>query len=202
VELLRPISEDEMIAVFLRAEIESQRFGEAIRGLLAQADLTPRLVERPNLADAAQNAARRRLLDEHRAYERRDGLFGGFPHDVAWHRALLAPDEVLDILFIDWDWWLTLTGGSRRPRDAATRIRAGGIPGQTPDEDEPIAAALGRAPPPPELIALTTPELRPLVLVEGHVRLTAYALFPHYLPGRLEILLGISPHATDWSNFG
>jgi hypothetical protein len=202
VELLRPISEDEMIAVFLQAEIESHRFGEAIRSLLARDSLTPQLVQRPNLADPAENAARRRLLDEHRAYERREGLFGGFPHDVAWHRALLAPDEVLDILFIDWDWWLALSGGSRRPRDAAARIRGGRIRGQTRDEDEPIAAALRRAPPPPELIALTTPDLRPLVLVEGHVRLTAYALFPHYLPERLEILLGISPHATDWSNFG
>jgi hypothetical protein len=200
-ELLREISEDEMIAVFLRAELASERFGGAIRSLLARADLTPRLVQHPNLADAAENLARRRLLDDHRAYERRDGLFGGFPRDVAWHRALLAPNEVLDILFINWDWWLTLSGGSRRPRDAAARIRAGEIPGQTPDEDEPIAAALRRSLSPPELIALTTPGLQPLVLVEGHVRLAAYALFPHYLPRRLEILLGLSPNATAWSEF-
>jgi hypothetical protein len=39
------------------------------------------------------------------------------------------------------------------------------------------------------------------VLVEGHVRLTSYALYPEYLPPRLEILLGISERAQEWSCF-
>ena len=29
------------------------------------------------------------------------GLFDGFPEELEWHRAALAPDEVLDILCID-----------------------------------------------------------------------------------------------------
>src|SRR5207248_6192958 len=146
-----------MIAIFLRAELESERFGGAIRALLARDGLEEDVVQRPDVTDAAGNNARRRLLDEHRAYERREGLFRGFPHDVAWHRALLTPDEVLDILFIDWDWWLELAGGSRRPRDAAERIRAGEARHADVAGHEPIAAALQWTPPPPELIALTTP---------------------------------------------
>src|SRR5690349_9521121 len=114
-----------MIAVFLRGELDSERFGGAIKELLARHGLEDTVVRHPELADAEANAARRRLLDEHRAYERREGLFNGFPRDVAWHRALLSPGEVLDILFIDWDWWVELSGGSRRPRDAADRIRSG-----------------------------------------------------------------------------
>ena len=200
-ELLGPISEDEVIAVFLQGELESERFGGAIRALLARDGLQEAVVRRPDLTDAAENTARRRLLDEHRAYERRQGLFGGFPRDVCWHRAALGPDEVLEILFIDWDWWLELSGGSRRPRDAAERIRAGVARGADVAGHEPIAAALRRTPPPPELIALTTPDLRPLVLVEGHVRLTSYAIFPECLPRRLEILLGVSSQAACWSLF-
>jgi hypothetical protein len=55
--------------------------------------------------------------------------------------------------------------------------------------------------PPPELIAVTTQARTPLVLVEGHARLTAYALFPHYLPAKLEILLGVSDEMPRWCQF-
>ena len=53
----------------------------------------------------------------------------------------------------------------------------------------------------PELIAATTDALHPLVLVEGHARLTAYALFPERLPAQLEVLLGISPEMPGWCQF-
>jgi hypothetical protein len=78
-------------------------------------------------------------------------------------------------------------------------VRAGEVPGVTPDEgDREIASTAAEQ---PELIAVTTPAYGPLVLVEGHVRLTAYALFPDYLPDELEIVLGISDEMTTWSEF-
>src|SRR6266516_1472578 len=140
--LLGSSSEDEMIAVFLRGELDSGRYGEKLRALLARDRRTEDVLRRADLGDVDANAYRRRLLEEHRAYERRDGLFGGFPQHVEWFRAALERDEVLDILYIDWDWWLELSGGTRRPRDAARRIRAGLIPGATAAGHEPLAAAL------------------------------------------------------------
>ena len=44
-------------------------------------------------------------------------------------------------------------------------------------------------------------KLAELALVEGHVRLTAYAAFPEYLPAELELYLGTSPTIADWSEF-
>lgn len=55
--------------------------------------------------------------------------------------------------------------------------------------------------PPAELIVVTTPARSRLVVVEGHVRLSAYALFPELLPDELEILLGTSPEIERWSLF-
>lgn len=196
--MVRSISEDEMIAVFLRAELDSGRYGEKLRGFLARDGRAPEVLRRPNLADPELNDYRRRLLDEYRAYERRDGLFGGFPQQVDWFRAALSRDEVLDILYINWDWWLTISDGTRRPRDAARRIRDGLVPGSTVEEHEPLAAALRGNPLPPELIVATTTAHSPLVVVEGHFRLTAYALFPHYVPDELEILLGVSDDMAEW----
>src|SRR5262245_28508752 len=181
-----------MIAVFLRAEVDSARYGGQLRVLLDRDRRPHDLLRWPDLADVEGNAYRRGLLEEHRAYERREGLFLDLPWDLEWSRVALAPDEVLDVLFIDWDWWLTLSGGTRQPRDAARLIRAGAIPGV--GVGEPVVGA-------PELIAVTDPEQSKLVLVQGHVRLTQYALYPESLPGELEILLGVSPRIAEWANF-
>jgi len=198
--VLRPASEAEMIAAFLRAEIDSSRFGPEIRALLAKDGSGEAVVTEPRLDDAAANAYRAKLLDRYRAWLRREGLFDGFPDDVAWFRAELAPAEVLDVLYIDWNWWLTLSGGTRSPRDAAERIRAGKVPGASIEGDEPIAARL-RTGGEHELIVVTPPGHTRFVLVEGHVRLTAYALFPQYLPDRLEVLLGVSARIAEWCQF-
>jgi hypothetical protein len=128
------------------------------------------------------------------------GLFDGLPDDLDWHRVGLAPEEVLAIRYIDWDWWLRVSDGTRSPREAARRIQARLAGGVEAEGLRPIAARLASDDPPPELIAVATPE-SPLVLVEGHVRLTSYALYPEYLPPRLEILLGISERAHEWSCF-
>jgi hypothetical protein len=132
VQLLDRISEDEMIDVFLRGELQSPRWREKI---LALGELDART-----------------LLEQHRAYERREGLFLFFPREVDWFRALVTRDELLDIRYINWDWWLEASDGTREP----------------------------------------------LVLVEGHARLTACALFPERVPAEAEILLGVSEDMADW----
>jgi hypothetical protein len=58
-----------------------------------------------------------------------------------------------------------------------------------------------RRQPQPELIVATTPAHSPLVVLEGHVRLTAYALFPELVPDEVEILLGVSGEMPARSNF-
>ncbi len=187
-----------MIATFLRAELDSDRWGPTLRELLASDGLDEALVRTPELESAADNGRRRTLLEEHRGYERQTGLFFGFPKQVAWHRAALSAEEVLEILYINWDWWLRLTEGSRCPADAARRIRAGEVEGITAAEHEPIADSVATAEP---LIAVTTPAQERLVLLEGHVRLTALALFPDRLPEELDVLLGISDEMAAWSEF-
>lgn len=126
-----------------------------------------------------------------RAWRERTGLFDGFPDDVAWERVALTPDEVLGILYIDWDWWVRVSNGTRLATVAAE------VQGRD-DGDRAIAAAVDTN---PELIVVTDPAHSRLVLLEGHVRLTAYAAFPDYLPAELELYLGTSPAIADWSEF-
>jgi hypothetical protein len=124
------------------------------------------------------------------------GLFDGFPEELEWSRAALSRDEVLSIRYIDWDWWLELSGGTRSPREAARRIRAGLVEGVDAESHRPTASR-----PQPELIAVARPDLAQLVLVEGHWRLTAYALYPEFLPEPLEIFVGASDAIDRWSEY-
>jgi hypothetical protein len=199
--VIRGSSEAEVVAAFLRGELDSPRYGERIRELLPAAGLDESALLAPELGDAEANARRARVLEEHRAWLRRDGLFGGFPEEVEWRLVGLQPDEVLSILYIDWDWWLQISAGTRLPLDAAARIRAGEVPGSNVEKDEQIAARLSSDDPPPELIVASTPDLPRLVAVEGHVRLTAYALFPEHLPEELPAYLGTSKAMGDWALF-
>src|SRR5512132_87394 len=193
-----PSSEDEMVAIFLRGELESERFGQAIRNALRRAGATADVVTEPDLADAATNALRRRLLTETRAYETRGGVFGGFPDDVRWERVVLARRELADVRYIDWDYWIELSGGTRSPVDAVGRIRAGIAPYGIPT-DGFFAAAERVADPWPELILATAGPGRPVVVLEGHIRLTAYVLAGDAAPAEVEALLGTSPLMDDWA---
>src|SRR5918995_15000 len=123
--VIRASSDDEMVAVFLRGELLSDRFGETVREGLAGAGVGEDVILDADLEDARENALRREILGTARGFDRPEGLFWGFPDDVRWQRAALAPAEVLAIRFIDYDYWVELSGGSRLPTDAARRIRAG-----------------------------------------------------------------------------
>jgi hypothetical protein len=201
VRVIRPATEAEVVATFLRAEWESERWREQLAALLARDGMDPSVVASPNLDDAEECSYRASLLDQHRGWLRREGLFGGLPKHIDWSRVGLSSEEVLAMRYINWDWWLVVSGGTREPLEAARRARAGELPGVAVDWHEPIAARLQSAHPPPELIALSKPNDTQLVLLEGHVRLTAYALYPQYLPRELEIFLGVSEQIDRWGNF-
>jgi hypothetical protein len=199
--VVRAIHADEVVATFLRGDLESFRFGGRLRALLETDGVDPAVVAEPDVDDHEANEYRRGLLGRHHEWLAGPHVFGDFPESLDWSRALLAPDEVLEVRYINWDWWLTISVGTRSPVEAAKRIRAGRVPGGNPDEDELIARRLISPNPPPELIVVSTPDNSRLVVVEGHMRLTSYALFPDYLPDELEILLGVSPKIVDWTLF-
>ena len=191
---LYQIDEDEMVAVFLRTELASYRFSSTIEALLHREGHDRRLIEQPDLTNAAENAYRRQLLGIHRGYQRNADVFMGFPADVQWYRALITKEEVARVLYIDDDYWTELSGGSRLAVDAAARIRQGIEAFRVGNGGFwYLADALAAGATFPELILVGQHEHAPLVLLEGHVRLTAYLLRPDCLPATLPVLVGYAP---------
>src|SRR6266851_371686 len=91
--LLRPASEDDMVAIFLAAEVSSERFGPQIAEILAALGQPPSVAAHPDTRDAAANAVRRQVLAAYRGYPSGD-VFTGMPADVTWQHAALTPDEL------------------------------------------------------------------------------------------------------------
>ena len=72
---LRPSSEAEMVALFLRTELTAARFRDKLQALLERDGLPEHVITDPDLDDDAENQARLRLLTQHREYGTRTGLF-------------------------------------------------------------------------------------------------------------------------------
>ncbi len=114
-----------MVATFLQGELSSERFGPAVRDQLAAMAQPDELLTRPDLADPQASKARGVVLAATRGYGEDREVFEFFPACVLWVRALLAPDELARVRYIEYSYWNEISGGSRLPADAARRIKAG-----------------------------------------------------------------------------
>jgi hypothetical protein len=202
-QVLHDITEDEMVATFLHAELHSERFGAALRHLLQRDHMSQQVIVSPDLRNPTENHYRLRLLGEFRGYGQNRDLFESFPSTVAWQRVQLTAAEVLRIKYIDYSYWNDISNGTRLPTEAAKTIRAGRlIFGRMPtDGFLRIAAALENGATFPELIAVRASTAADIVVVEGHVRLTVYALVPAAIPLNLTIILGTCADIGQWNDY-
>jgi hypothetical protein len=190
-KLLGPSSEREMVAEFLRAELDSRRYRHHIAPRLAVIGRTEDLLRVPDLADAGDNALRATLLDQVRGYLRREMLFKGFPVDVSWHHATLDASDLASLKCGNWPDWAAMAGGTRLIRDAASGLSPEVLP-----HVRGVEARIARGEPLAPIISVgESLETRELVLLEGHVRATAWLLSG----GRAtEALVGVSPRIGRW----
>ena len=98
---------------------------------------------------------------------------------------------------MDYSYWIELSHGSRLPIDAARRIVAGqrayGVSNQWMLEAADAVTRGQRLPP----LILVGQRHDELVCLEGHLRLTAYALAG--FPNDVECLVGIAPDMHHWT---
>ncbi len=186
-----------MVASFLCGELASERFGPGIIDQLTAIGEPQELLTQPDLADARQNEARANVLAMTRGYGQDRELFEFFPAGVQWLRALLAPDELAAVRYIEYSYWIEISGGSRLPADAARRIEAGvQVFGVSNARFRVAAAAVARGERFPPLI-LAGVERSKLVCLEGNLRLTAHALAG--FPVEVECLVGTAPTLGRWA---
>jgi hypothetical protein len=199
----RSATEAEVVLAFLRGEVDSDRFGDRVRRALADAGGL-HLVRAPDLDSDEENRARGRALAAARGWPDRD-LFEGFPADVDWYHGVLPPEVLARVRYIDYPYWIELSGGSRRPVDVLPTLRSGRLPAWVSDLGTgwcvEFAGRLAAAEAVADVIVVATRGLDELVVVEGHARLTA--VFVGGLQDRLAVpaYLGLSADVRQWGCF-
>ncbi len=196
---IRDSSEDEMIAVYVQTEVNSSRFRADIEAHARRERIDPRILHMPDWRNAQENASRRAILGMHRGYGRNESYFQGFPADVCWERVALTREELEQVRYIDYDYWVELSGGTRLAVDGAKHAASGKVVFRVSSDGLMyMANELRRGARFPTLILVAKDVDAYLVVMEGHVRLTAYLMAPECMPSELEVMLGFSERITRW----
>ncbi|MBN2100716.1 hypothetical protein JW710_02380 [Candidatus Dojkabacteria bacterium] len=201
-ETLRKITEDEMIALFLKGELSSSRFKSEINDAAEKLKIDTKILSRPNLQSNNENHQRRELLGEFRGYGRNKELFENFPQKLDWEIVKMNKTELSKVLYISYSYWLELSNNSRLPSKAAENIRKGKIVYDTPNDGFIKAAEFLRGGGSfPMMIFVTNSSRNKIVVLEGHLRLTAYNLSQECIPKSIEAVLGVSDEIEKWDMF-
>ncbi|MCA1623893.1 MAG: hypothetical protein LC778_08860 [Acidobacteria bacterium] len=187
-----------MVATFLRAEITSSRFSKDILRILERDGIDRKVIDNPDINETDENQYRAALLGEFRGYKRNEELFEDFPNDVKWYRVLLDRSDLLKIRYMNYSYWIDLSGGSRLVTDAVKRVVAGEIGKATADWIRATADAVKKGVSFPELILVSRNRRSGLIVLEGHLRATAYLLSLDYLPPDLSAIVGYSEGINVW----
>ena len=187
--ILRTSSEDEMISEFLKAEYSSERFSEQIKKVLKGLLLNESIILSADLINTNENTARKKLLGEFRGYGLNRELFENFPNEIQWSLCNFVSDDLNSIRYIDYSYWNELSKGTHSPLIAAQTI-LNGIEIYDQSNAGFVKAAEfiksgGKFPRP----ILLTSDSKHFVIVEGHLRITAFALVPEHF-NNVECLVG------------
>ena len=199
-QVLHAVTEHQMVAAFLAAELNSPRWREhVIRGLAAQGR-EQSLIEHPDLQSDLDNDVRVQVLG-YRGYQNRELLFSGFPRAVEWWAASVPLPElrvakVINSKGINSDSWPEWAGPGRHAGEAARTLGSGTVQDRVSTHIKQVRLLLeaGKSVAPLLLVGPSLSE--PLVILEGHVRTMAALLSE--VPQEMRALVGVSPEMAHW----
>lgn len=177
-KIIRDSNEDEMIACFLNGEIFSSRFAKDLENTLAELKYDKKIIKTPNTKDPLENQKRKRVLSEFRNYDKDQGLFEGFPKVNAYKVVEFMSDDLKNIRYVNYDYWNELSDGTGSPVVASQNIRLGKTVFDVSNAPFLDGARLLENGAKFKPCILLTFDYKTFVILEGHSRITCYALYP------------------------
>lgn len=194
------ITEDEMIAEFLLAEVDSPRHGPRLKEFAGRLSIHLAVVRNPDCAAHDDNRQRRDLLTEYRGWTRYESVFGGLPTaSIEWRRADLHRADLDHVEVIQ---WLVDEFPDSFPGRPLGTVRDAAQQASTPHSGiAEMASTMSEGRQPARPILITTPTVDRVVILEGHNRLLAYALLGEMAPLLIPVIVGITAEAGQWSEW-
>jgi hypothetical protein len=200
-KIIEEITDDQMIATFLKGETKSSRFGNTLSSIQRQLNIADSVLVNPDVSSQDENAQRKDVLAAFRGYGKSEGIFVNFPQSVRWVRAHLSTSELLQVKYADLKCWNELSQNSRLPAGAAECLKKmNPRPAEVQhffDMENKLRGGIKF----PELILVSINEDSGLVVLEGHTRLTTYALVPEFIPTPLDVIIGLAADMARWKFF-
>jgi len=185
----RRLSEDEVIAEFLKNEFYHKEFNR-------YRDTFHSLVFDPDLTNERDNALRRALL-----FRRRGPMWRELPQDTQWWEVQVETADLGRMCVLPRDQWLRLARGSFYLTDIVDRIRAREATGGTNEfisKIRYISQHLRKQRVASSVLLIGVDEASTLTIIEGNHRLTAAMLVSAEIaPKRFRFLCGLSPRMTE-----
>jgi O-antigen/teichoic acid export membrane protein len=187
-ELIRRVSEDEVIAEFLRSDFEGAEFRK-------YQDTMRELVSTPNFTNVHDNAKRRALL-----FLRHHSLWKEVPEGTEWYEVQVSEANLDQIRVFPRAQWRKLAKGNfsvtevrnnfharQRRVDAKFLNKIDAIETRLLEDDPGFSAVI--------LIGLNNSD--PMTVIDGNHRLAAAVLLSPPRLAKLRFFCGLSPHMTE-----
>jgi hypothetical protein len=197
---LQAITADQMVGIFLSAELHSSRFRAGSLKALDMLGFKADLIEQPDYNDADQNKKRAATLGLCRGWPNRD-LFTSFPANTKWFLGTIEQDELATASRLKSS--TNMTDTERILSVTAQKINDGTpVKNIDPDLIHQIAEQIKHAILMPPIILVSDSIEGKKVLIEGHSRSTAYTLLGDLCPVRnIPAIIGLSPDMPQWAYF-
>ena len=186
---LRPASEEEVIAEFLKNEFYQPEFHPYWQR-------HEKVVFFPDLTDERENSLRRALL-----FRRRGRMWRELPPDTQWFSVTIEPSDLSRVSVFPRSQWRGVAGGDFSLKRIAQRVRAGAV---APSKDQFLAKLrslsghLRQEIPQSAVLLIGLDESSPLTIIEGNHRMVAATMVsPFIVPERFRFFCGFSPRMTE-----
>ncbi len=200
-KIIRKSNEDEVVLNFLTGELESVRFNVELKKTLKYLNLSETIIKNANLNDKKENILRKEILGEFRGYGKNVGLFENFPKIESYTLCQFSAEDLKNIYYINYSYWNELSNHTSSPLEAAKNIINGKDIFNI--SNEPFIKGtklLEKGENFIPMIFLTCDNKRFIVL-EGHSRITIYALRPKYFNNIKCFVLKCAKDALDkWNS--
>ena len=180
-KLIRNCNEEEMILEFLKGELNSKRFNEALNTAINTLGLNSNIILNGNINDDRENIDRLKIMKNFRGYPDEE-LFERFPKIVEWKYLELNEKDIDNIYYIDYSYWNELSNGTSKPIEAAKVIKSGKVIYEVSNQPFLDGVEYNKTNEFPPVILITCNDEKYLI-IEGHSRMTVYGFNPSKLNG-------------------
>ena len=196
-KIIRESNENEFVFNFLAGELNSARFKDDLKKSLSLLNLSEFIITNANLGNEKENTLRKELLGQFRGYGKNIDLFENFPQIESYKLCEFTNDDLKNIYYINYSYWNELSDYTSLPMVAAKNILNGKTIFDVSNESFLHGAEKivnGEKFPP--MIFLTY-DYTSFIILEGHSRMTIFALQPDYFKNVQAFVLKCSKDELD-----